>query len=249
MTSKLYIGCAGWAISGQHAEHFPSDGTHLARYALRFNAVEINSSFYRPHKPETYARWAASTPAEFRFAVKMPRAITHEARLIDCDAEIEAFVSQVMNLGDKLGPVLVQLPPKLDFRFETVEAFLTTVRERFKGDIACEPRHASWFTPEAEALLTQHRVARVAADPAPHPTAGQPAAWRGLTYLRLHGSPRMYYSSYDASFLDRLVGDLDKYAASGPAWCIFDNTAMGAATENAIAVQERITRRLPRPAS
>ena len=95
----VYIGCAGWTIPAAHAGRFPESGSHLHRYAQVFGAVEINSSFYRAHRPATYARWAASVPEDFRFAVKMPRAISHQARLADCAAAMQAFLGEVHQLG------------------------------------------------------------------------------------------------------------------------------------------------------
>src|ERR1700710_2534323 len=113
--SPLWIGTAGWGVPSRYAGELPSGGSHLARYATRLNAVEINSSFYRPHQRKTYERWAASVPLDFRFAVKLPRAITHDARLAEADAALEVFHTQVSGLGRKLGPLLVQLPPSLVF--------------------------------------------------------------------------------------------------------------------------------------
>ena len=81
--SSIRVGCAGWSIPREHADRFPEEGSHLARYAGRFPAVEINSSFYKPHRPATYARWAASVPADFRFSVKVPKLATHERRAND----------------------------------------------------------------------------------------------------------------------------------------------------------------------
>src|SRR5689334_17239458 len=109
------VGTAGWAIPRPVAERFPAEGSGLARYAARFDAVEINSTFYRSHRPATYARWVASTPPQFRFAVKLPRTITHEARLADSAARIAAFRAEAAQLGEKLGPLLVQLPPSLAY--------------------------------------------------------------------------------------------------------------------------------------
>src|SRR4051794_13597269 len=105
------IGTAGWSIPAAFADHFPAQGTNLERYAARFSAVEINSSFHRPHRPATYARWAASVGPDFRFAVKLPKVITHAARLVDVDAALDRFVAEINGLGAKLGPLLVQLPP------------------------------------------------------------------------------------------------------------------------------------------
>src|SRR5205809_97187 len=119
----LGVGCAGWSIPKQHAHCFPAHGTHLERYAQRFPAVELNSSFYRPHRPTTYARWAASVPENFQFAVKVPREITHTRRLVDVTEPLECFLGEVQALGAKLGPLLIQLPPSLRFTGKTAEVF------------------------------------------------------------------------------------------------------------------------------
>ena len=229
------MGCAGWSIPKPQAAHFPPDGSHLERYARRLAAVEINSSFYKPHRPATYARWADSVPGGFRFAVKVPRTITHTLRLAGVETELERFLSEVTSLGAKLGPLLVQLPPALSFDLSVAGSFFSALRERFDGDVVCEPRHATWFSSAADALLAASRVARVAADPALMPEAAGPGGWDGLVYYRLHGSPRIYYSAYDTPYLDVLARSLAGHAARRvPAWCIFDNTAEGAATANAL---------------
>ena len=153
------VGCAGWSLPKEHSDRFPGEGTHLARYAARFPAVEINSSFYRPHRPTTYARWAASVPADFRFSVKVPKVATHERRLVDVNDVLDGFLAEATQLGDRLGPLLVQLPPSLTFSAEIAEGFFATLRDRFNGDVALEPRHASWFDPVADRLVTRYRVA------------------------------------------------------------------------------------------
>jgi uncharacterized protein YecE (DUF72 family) len=160
-------------------------------YGAVLNAVEINTSFYRPHRTATYERWDASVPKDFRFAVKIPKAITHEHRLKDTDTLLDRFLSEAGGLGPKLGPLLIQLPPSLSFQQGVADRFLSELRSRVEGSIVCEPRHASWFTPEVEALLDRLRIARVATDPAPVPGADEPGGWRGLSYYRLHGSPRI----------------------------------------------------------
>lgn len=162
---EIYVGVAGWSIPKEHAARFPVEGSHLERYAQVFNAVEINSSFYRPHRPQTYARWAASVPDGFRFAVKVPREITHRRRLAGADELLERFLGEAGALGEKLGPLLVQLPPRLAFSASTAQSFFAALRKRFRGGVVYEPRHASWLTHEAEQMLSGFRVARVAADP------------------------------------------------------------------------------------
>ena len=195
--STIRIGTAGWAIPRAFADCFAETGSALQRYSGALLAAEINSSFHRPHRPETYARWAETVPDDFRFSVKLPRTITHDNRLVDVDRPLGTFCEAVGALGSKLGPLLIQLPPSLAFEAGAVRAFLEVLRARTAGALVCEPRHASWFEPDADAVLAEHRVARVAADPARVPDAALPGGWTGLRYYRLHGSPRMYYSEYD----------------------------------------------------
>ena len=232
------VGTAAWSIPGQHAHGFPAGGSHLERYSRRFPAVEINSSFYRPHRPSTYQRWASTVPAHFRFAVKVPKEITHLRRLADADEPLERFLAEAGALGEKLGPLLVQLPPGFAFDERRVAAFLDRLRGRTEGDVVCEPRHRSWFTAEAGRLLSGFRIARVAADPAVVPAAAEPGGWPGLAYHRLHGSPKMYHSPYSADCLSGLVHRLS--GAGGAVWCIFDNTAEGWATHDALLLRHAL---------
>ncbi len=237
MPSPLFVGTAGWTIPTRYAADFPLEGTHLQRYARRLGAMEINSSFYRPHRRDTFERWAASVPDAFRFAVKMPRAVTHECRLVGCAAAVARFADEVAGLGAKLAVVLVQLPPSLAHEATLAEDFFLDLHARLPSALAVEPRHPGWFTPEADARLAALRVSRVAADPSPVAGAERPGGWRGLAYYRLHGSPRIYYSDYDAAALARWQAAVTEQAARGAtSWCIFDNTAAFAALGNALAL-------------
>jgi uncharacterized protein YecE (DUF72 family) len=238
-TAKVRIGTAGWAIPAPVAAEFPADGSTLARYASVFNAVEINSTFRRSHRAKTYERWAGEVPPAFKFSVKTPKSVTHEARLMDSEASIDAFLNEVTHLGDKLGPLLLQLPPSLAFAPDVVDPVCRMLSRGGRFTIACEPRHASWFEPEVDRWLADRRIARVAADPARHPGAGEPGGWRGLSYYRLHGSPRMYYSSYGPEALAALQEQLEHDDADEK-WCIFDNTASGAAASNALALTKEM---------
>ena len=244
MTAAARIGTAGWAIPRAVADRFPADGSGLIRYAARFDAAEVNSSFYRSHQAGTWARWRESTPAGFRFAVKAPKAVTHEARLAGAGHRMAAFLAEVAELGDRLGPVLVQLPPSFAFDAAVAGAFFADLRARHDGPVACEPRHATWFEADADELLAVNRVARVAADPARHPTAAEPGGWRGLEYWRLHGSPRMYDSAYDDEYLASLAARLAASAAA-ETWCVFDNTTSGAAAANALDLRGLVARGRP----
>jgi uncharacterized protein YecE (DUF72 family) len=231
--APLRIGTAGWNVPSRYLDQIPSGGSHLERYARHLNAVEINSSFYRPHRRATYQRWAQSVPDDFRFAVKIPKTITHESELADCAALLDRFLDEATGLGDKLGVLLVQLPPKSEFRKPIAVSFFRDLRARIDTDVVLEPRHASWFAPDVDDWLVQRGITRVAADPAPVEGAGEPGGRQGLAYYRWHGSPRIYYSDYDAAALaslkQRLTGDRTRSV-----WCIFDNTAAGAALGNAL---------------
>ena len=239
------IGTAGWVIPRQSAEMAAGEGSHLERYARVLNCVEINSSFYRSHRAATWEKWAANVPDVFRFAVKMPKAITHDEKLSGGADKVDAFFAEVGALREKLGVVLVQLPPKLAFEDCPAAEFFEFVRERWDGDVAIEPRNASWFTDEADELMARHRVGRVAADPMRHGSVDAggvpvPGGWPGMAYFRLHGSPRMYYSQYGAEFLEGVAKAVRVREKTGPVWVVFDNTAAGHGFGDAVGLQQII---------
>jgi len=232
---KLRIGTAGWTVPSQAAESFPREGSSLERYSAEFDCAEINSSFHRSHRPDTWRRWASAVPEDFLFSAKLSKEITHKKRLADCAEPLAAALAEMEGLGERLGVLLVQLPPSLGFDPAVAEPFFAALRARWDGPVACEPRHPSWFEPGAESLLVDRRVARVAADPSKVPAAAEPGGWRGLAYYRLHGSPVTYRSSYDDGRLEAFAERLR--AATIPTWCIFDNTASSAATGDALKLQ------------
>jgi len=242
----VYLGCAGWSLGREHWPAFESQGTHLERYASRFCAVEINSSFYRPHRPATYAKWASSVGDEFRFSVKIPKAITHEHRLLDSAWLLEKFLCECGELGSKLGCLLVQLPPSLVFEPGVAEAFFQTLRGQYSGPVVIEPRHESWVL--AQDLLRDQRVSQVAVDPSRISNDQQPTGWQGFRYWRLHGSPRIYYSAYEQDRIEALAQELTANRQDDvPTWCIFDNTASNAAVGNALALKALLTSEFERP--
>jgi uncharacterized protein YecE (DUF72 family) len=246
MPARLFVGTAGWSIPRAFAAQCGGPGTHLERYARLFHAAEINSSFYRPHAATTYAKWAACTPPGFEFAVKMPRVISHELALRRSRAPLRRFLGESAGLGAKRGPLLLQLPGSHAFDARVTGRFFEMLRACYEGAVVCEPRHASWMGGNAEALLTRYRVARVAADAARAAGLERPGGWPGLVYYRLHGSPRTYWSSYDSASIDALAASLGSLPAVD-AWCIFDNTASGAAIENAQELRLRVGQ-VPEPA-
>ncbi len=240
MQPECHVAIAGWSIRKEHAELFASEGSHLQRYASRFAAVEINSSFYRSHKRETYERWAADVPDDFRFSVKMPKSLTHEHCLEDRGAPLTQFLHEIKGLGRKLGCVLVQLPPGLAYEPRTVESFFAALRARHRGPVVCEPRHQTWFTGAADCRLEAHGVGRVAADPSCGDGGDHPSGSERVAYFRLHGSPVMYQSSYSDQHLSALAAQLRGLAQRAPVWCVFDNTSRGAATINGLDLRRRL---------
>jgi uncharacterized protein YecE (DUF72 family) len=237
-SSRVRIGCAGWSIPTRHAALFQDGDSHLARYATRFDAVEINSSFYRSHSAKTYARWASSVPRGFRFSVKLPKTITHDMRLQGAGNLLSQFAEEVTALGSRLGGVLVQLPPSLSFDARVAGTFFSMLRRRLPSAVACEPRHSSWFEPRVDAFWQRYDIARVATDPTRFAVAAQPGENGRWSYWRWHGSPRMYYDSYDEDRLQALAKSMMMQSSrTRPDWCIFDNTAAGHAVANAARLQ------------
>jgi uncharacterized protein YecE (DUF72 family) len=230
----IRIGTAGWSISRDAADAFPAEGTSLERYASKFRAAEINSSFHRPHRLSTWQRWRDSVPDDFRFAAKLPKTITHAAKLVDCSDLVTTFLGEAAGLGDKLAVLLVQLPPSLAFEAASTATLLRQLADQSAALVAIEPRQASWVSPEADALLVEYRAARVAADPARDPGLALPGGWPGLAYWRLHGSPVIYRSSYADRIPDYAAQIAGSHAPER--WCIFDNTASSAATGDALSL-------------
>lgn len=239
-----YVGTAGWVVPKQYADQVASEGSHLEKYAGRLNCVEINSTFYRPHQARTFERWAQTSPPEFRFAVKLSKAITHGAKLCRCGAELVAFFDNVRPLGEKLGPVLVQLPPKLSYDDGNAREFFSTLRELHSGPVVLEPRHASWFIPQVDRMLREFEVSRAMADPPQGSAlAAEPGGWPQLRYYRLHGSPRKYWSPYEESFLAELAKKITAERRAADAWVVFDNTASNYAFGNALELLAKLSLR------
>ena len=231
--ADIRVGIAGWSKPPAQRYQRETSQSQLAFYSSRFSCVEINSSFYRPHRPTTYERWRDGTPPGFRFSVKVPRAITHESGLRRVASQVSRFYDEIAYLRPKIKAVLVQLPPTLEYSARIARAFFQTI-PRLRGMvIACEPRHESWFTAKADAALCNLEVTRVAADPARCAVAAEAGGKRRFAYYRWHGSPRMYYSKYTDAQLLAFAAGLNRTRAK-ETWCIFDNTARYHAWDDAL---------------
>ena len=142
------ISTAGWGVPTESERK----ETRLHRYSRIFNCAEVNSTFYRPHRKNTWAKWAAETPENFRFSIKAPKAITHENMLQSIEQPLKDFFEQIEALEEKKGPVLFQLPPSLIFDPAIAEEFLALLRTLYIGEVALEPRNKSWFDSLPDAL-------------------------------------------------------------------------------------------------
>jgi uncharacterized protein YecE (DUF72 family) len=237
--ARLLVGTAGWVVPSNVGEHFPPEGSHLQRYATRFSPRRSTRPSIDPTRRTTYERWAASVPEDFRFSVKLPKAISHAPSTNGQEALIGRFSEEVHGLGGKLGVVLVQFPPKRVFDKDEVVTLFGRLAAALLRPIACEPRHQSWFTPVANDLLQERTIARVAADPPRSPRAGEPGGWPGLAIIGCMVSPIIYRSSYVDAALAKLSEILMAETPAGAqTWCIFDNTASSAATGNAMTVAD-----------
>jgi uncharacterized protein YecE (DUF72 family) len=245
---KIRIGIAGWSIPASHREYFTEVGSHLERYAATFNAVEINSSFYRHHQAKTYRRWSESAPPDFRFAVKLARVFTHDQALDGPYDEMREILAGVSELGEKLGSILVQLPPKLAFDGPVAHAFFREIRQATRAPVAFEPRHRSWAEPAAQSLLDRFDIARVRADP--ERCFAQKYGSARFEYHRLHGTPIIYRSEYTPDFLKEVASDLVRAQDAGKeTWCIFDNTTFGHSIANAAELMTQLRGRAELPDS
>ena len=240
MSSSIFIGTAGWSIPTYLKPKFPSIGTHLQRYAQVFNCVEINSSFYRDHKPDTYAKWTSMVPDHFRFAIKLNREFTHHNRLQQPEPRINQVLAGISELKEKWAVLLIQLPPSLEFDLEITKKFLQKLRKYYSGPVVWEPRHLSWITHYAVQLLAEFKINKVIADPEPCPIKESLRNnLEELRYFRLHGSPDIYKSRYSQEVIQELTQTIhDSASKNTPAWFIFDNTTYGYATENAMELQQ-----------
>jgi len=227
---RLWLGTSGWQYRDWRGRFYPHDlpqAQWLEFYAERFRTVEVNNSFYRLPSAETFAAWRRRTPDDFVFVVKASRYLSHIKRLLDPEDPVDLFVSRARELGDKLGPVLLQLPPT----FSAAPERLTRALDRFRRHgvrVAVEFRHDSWFTEATYDLLRDHDAALVLADRKSHQSPlVRTADW---TFVRFHegaAHPRPRYGdSALATWVDRLRGDDE-------AWVFFNNDPGCWAVENA----------------
>ena len=238
--SKIRVGCSGWVYKHWRGDFYPEglpQRLWFQRYAEEFDTVEINASFYRVPKPETFDGWREKAPPGFRYAVKTNRFITHLKKLKDCDDETDEFVGLARRLGPALGPILHQLPPSLHKDVERLDAFLGRLPKDLEQVV--EFRHVSWYDEEVLSLLNSHGVGFVCHDLrgliSPRWASGKTA------YVRFHGSGGRYSGRYSDEILLGWADWCLKQSNSGRnVWCYFNNDIHGHAIEDARTLKSMV---------
>ncbi|MBA2403361.1 MAG: DUF72 domain-containing protein [Bdellovibrionales bacterium] len=229
----MRIGTAGWSIPATSLKAFVPAGTHLEKYSQIFNAVEINSCFYKDHLARTYQKWASQTPSNFQFSLKLHQRFTHTKETFGAK-ELKEVLSQMQYLEEKWGVLLLQFPGSHLFDGKKMERLFHLIRKNYQGTLVIEPRHLTWTETKAVELMREFKVSKVFADPEKCPTKIK-MDFGKIQYYRLHGQPVMYTSSYSQNFLEQLVSHSDYHQN---VWCIFDNTKYGSAIENALLLKK-----------
>jgi uncharacterized protein YecE (DUF72 family) len=236
--ARAHIGTSGWTYDSWRDLLYRDvpRARWLSHYATRFDAVEVNATFYHSLAPTAFAHWREQTPAQFRFAIKANRYLTHVSRLRFPVAALARERQAAMPLGDKLAAVLWQLPAALHLDLGLLEPFLERLSRWPETRHAIEFRHASWFGAQTAALLSAYRVAACQSDAADWPM-WEGAATTDLVYVRLHGHEATYSSPYTDRTLGGWATQVRRWQDEGRSVHVyFDNTDLGHAVSNAAAL-------------
>jgi uncharacterized protein YecE (DUF72 family) len=234
---RIRIGTSGWQYKDWRGVLYPRglpQSGWLQRYAQTFDTVELNNSFYGLPSAEQFVRWRESVPPGFIVAAKVSRYLTHVRRLRDPEGPVQLFLERASHLGDRLGPVVLQLPPTLQKDGANLERTLTSFRKQVR--VAVEFRHPSWFGDDVKAILGEHNAALVWAD---RRGRLQNPGWRTADwlYVRFHGGAGSA-GNYGRQVLDRYAANLARNECE--AYVYFNNDAAGNAVRNALTLARRI---------
>ena len=236
----FHIGCSGWVYRHWKGRFYPTEIPQkrwFEHYSAEFDTVEINASFYRLPRPETFDSWREKAPADFRYAVKVNRFVTHMKKLLDCDAETAEFIGLARRLGPALGPLLYQLPPSLKRNDGRLEAFLATLPKDLEHVV--EFRSRDWYDEQVLELLDTHGVGFVTHDliglESPRWASGRTA------YVRFHGTGGKYRGRYsDRQIRDWAAWLLHQHEAGRSVWAYFNNDIGGDAIQDAKALRDAL---------
>jgi len=240
MKPEIRIGTSGWNYPHWKGLFYPTDHQKtkwLEFYSLGFNTVEVNATFYRLPQKKTFRDWRLRTPDHFLWAVKGNRYITHIKRLCKVEEGLERFYDAVSVLGDKLGPILFQLPPSLSFDEELFKRSCLSLKPEHRH--ALEVRHPSWIDGRFFHMLDENNIAFCISD-----TAGRYPYSEAITsdfiYIRLHGSKKLYASEYSAMELNAWAEKICNW--NRDTFVYFDNDFEAYAVRNAARLKEILSR-------
>ena len=241
MTQKVRIGTSGWHYNHWRGPYYPKDLStteFLEYYSRDFTTVEINNTFYRLPTAATVSNWRDSVPKDFLFSVKMSRYITHNKRLKAPKTSLSKFFSRIDHFQEKLGVILIQLPPNWQVNLERLEHFLEALPESYR--YAFEFRDESWLCPEVFALLKEHGNALCLYDLAGVHT--REILTTNFTYIRLHGPGKAYQGSYSSQTLKKWANMMQNWKRQRKAvFCYFDNDEKGYAPLNALTLRQKLS--------
>lgn len=238
----VWIGTSGWQYRDWRGSFYPADLSQarwLDHYAERFETVEVNNAFYRLPEAQTFANWRRRTPDGFMVVVKASRYLTHVKRLKDSAEAVTRLMDRARHLGDKLGPILLQLPPNLAADHESLDQTLACFGSGVR--LTVEFRHASWFSAETERLLAARGAALCLADsPRRQTPVWRTAHWG---YLRLHEGRAAPHPCYGAKALDSWAMRLaELWGPHDDVFVYFNNDAHACAVRDAIAFATAVRR-------
>lgn len=237
-TISWRIGCSGFYYREWKNIFYPqglAQKNWFAFYAQHFNTLELNVTFYRFPTLSLFQKWHQTSPDDFLFAVKVPKIITHQKKLVDTQDLLHQFYNIVAEgLGEKTGPILFQLPPSFAYTEERLEMLLQQVSPHFTNVV--EFRNNSWWRPNVVAALQQQDVSFCGVS---FPGLPDDVMISGTTvYYRFHGVPKLYYSEYEETFLQKIVADIKAAPGVEKVFLLFNNTASAAALQNAKTAQQ-----------
>jgi uncharacterized protein YecE (DUF72 family) len=237
MVDRIHIGTSGWSYKHWKGIYYPSEmkaADWLTWYAETFKATEINGSFYRLPTQETVIKWAKQVPADFVFCPKMSRYLTHMKKLRDPEEPLERFFTIFEPMKEKMGPVLIQLPPSLKFHYDLAEYFYALLKKKYRAyEFVVEIRQDTWLQQDSLTLMTKYNIGFVISQSGNQFPYSEIVTAKNI-YVRFHGPEALYASSYSEEMLQEFAGKFKNWIKEGHiVWAFFNNDVFGYAIENA----------------
>ncbi len=237
-----WIGTSGWHYPAWEGSFYPRgirQDEYLAYYTQSFQTVEINNTFYKLPTKAAIQLWRDSVPEGFLFAVKGSRYITHMKKLLDAETHLPKLLGRIKLLGNKLGPIVFQLPARFHYNPDRLRSFLEALPTEYR--FALELRNPSWYRDEVWEALSSHQVAFCVFD-----LAGRfspKIVTSHFAYIRLHGPKAQKYSGhYSTKQLEELAELMSSWKSGGrDVYCYFDNTGQGEAVQDALKLSQIMT--------